>query len=52
MKYRTLGRTGLEGSLVSSGSGGPSKLWQNIGLSSAEQDNLVGGPINYGGIGF
>ena len=52
MKYRTLGRTGLEGSLVSSGSGGPSKLGQNIGLSSAEEDNLVVSPINYGGIGF
>ncbi len=41
MQYRTLGRTGLEVSLVSYGSGGPSKLGQNTGLSPTEQDNLV-----------
>ena len=41
MQYRTLGRTGLKVSLVSYGSGGPSKLGQNTGLSSAEQDRLI-----------
>ena len=41
MQYRTLGKTGLKVSLVSYGSGGPSKLGQNTGLSSAEQDRLV-----------
>lgn len=41
MQYRTLGRTGLKVSLVSYGSGGPSKLGQNTGLSSSEQDDLV-----------
>jgi L-galactose dehydrogenase len=41
MKYRNLGRTELEVSLVSYSSGGPSKLGQNTDLSSAEQDNLV-----------
>jgi hypothetical protein len=46
MKYRTLGRTELEVSLVSYGFGGPSKLGQNTDLSSAEQDNLVVSPFN------
>lgn len=41
MIYRTLGRTGLKVSLVSYGSGGPSKLGQNTGLSSHDQDFLV-----------
>jgi L-galactose dehydrogenase len=41
MQYRTLGKTGLKVSLVSYGSGGPSKLGQNTGLSSTEQDDLV-----------
>ena len=41
MIYRTLGRTGLKVSLVSYGSGGPSKLGQNTGLSSYEQDRLI-----------
>jgi L-galactose dehydrogenase len=41
MIYRTLGRTGLKVSLVSYGSGGPSKLGQNTGLSSNDQDILV-----------
>jgi len=41
MQYRTLGRTGLEVSLVSYGSGGPSKLGQSTGLTAAEQDALV-----------
>ena len=41
MQYRTLGKTGLKVSLVSYGSGGPSKLGQNTGLSSTEQDRLI-----------
>ena len=41
MIYRTLGRTGLKVSLVSYGSGGPSKLGQNTGLSSNDQDALI-----------
>ena len=41
MHYRKLGKTGLEVSLVSFGSGGPSKLGQNTGLSAREQDALV-----------
>ena len=41
MQFRTLGKTGLKVSLVSYGSGGPSKLGQNTGLSPAEQDRLV-----------
>jgi L-galactose dehydrogenase len=41
MEYRTLGRTGLEVSLVSYGSGGPSKLGQSTGLTDGEQDALV-----------
>ena len=41
MRYRTLGRTGLNVSLLSFGSGGPSKLGQNTGLSSNEQNDLI-----------
>ena len=41
MIYRTLGRTRLKVSLVSYGSGGPSKLGQNTGLSSKDQDLLI-----------
>ena len=41
MQYRTLGKTGLKVSLVSLGSGGPSQLGQNTGLSGNEQDSLV-----------
>jgi len=41
MQYRTLGRTGLKVSLMSYGTGGPSKLGQNTGLSSIEQDDLI-----------
>ena len=41
MIYRTLGRTGLKVSLVSYGSGGPSKLGQNTGISSNDQDLLI-----------
>lgn len=48
MHYRTLGRTGLNVSLVSYGSGGPSKLGQNTGLSERDQDNLIGRCIDEG----
>ena len=48
MIYRTLGRTGLKVSLVSYGSGGPSKLGQNTGLSSNDQDTLIHRCINEG----
>ena len=41
MIYPTLGRTGLKVSLVSYGSGGPSKLGQNTGISSNDQDLLI-----------
>lgn len=41
MRYRTLGRTGLKVSLMSYGSGGPSRLGQNTGLSEQEQDGLI-----------
>ena len=41
MQYRKLGKTGLNVSLVSLGSGGPSKLGQNTGLSGDDQDSLV-----------
>ena len=41
MQYRTLGRTGLEVSLMSYGSGGPSRLGQGTGLTDAEQEALV-----------
>jgi aryl-alcohol dehydrogenase-like predicted oxidoreductase len=41
MQYRSLGRTGLQVSLMSYDSGGPSKLGQNTGLSPLGQDTLV-----------
>ena len=41
MHYRTLGRTGLDVSLLSFGSGGPSNLGQSTDLSPKEQDALV-----------
>ena len=41
MRYRTLGKTKLNVSLLSFGSGGPSKLGQNTGLSSHEQSDLI-----------
>jgi len=41
MQYRTLGRTGLKVSIVSLGSGGPSRLGQNTGLSEKESHRLV-----------
>lgn len=41
MRYRTLGKTELNVSLLSFGSGGPSKLGQNTGLSGKEQNDLI-----------
>ena len=41
MIYRVLGRTGLAVSLLSYGSGGPSRLGQSTGLSQNEQDTLI-----------
>lgn len=41
MQYRTLGRTGLEVSLLSQGTGGPSQFGQNKGLLQAEQNRLI-----------
>ncbi|MEX0762223.1 MAG: aldo/keto reductase [Dehalococcoidia bacterium] len=41
MQYRTLGRSGLRVSMLSYGTGGPSKFGQNTGLAAEEQDALV-----------
>jgi len=41
MKYRTLGRTGLRISLVSLGTGGPSRLGQGSGVAEADAHRLV-----------
>jgi L-galactose dehydrogenase len=41
MQYRTLGRTDLHVSLVSLGSGGPSRLGQGSGVSEPEAHRLV-----------
>ena len=41
MEYRTLGRTGLEVSLASFGTGGPSQFGQNKGLEQQQQTALV-----------
>jgi aryl-alcohol dehydrogenase-like predicted oxidoreductase len=48
MQYRTLGRTGLDVSLMSYGSGGPSRLGQGTGLSDSEQEALVRRCIDLG----
>jgi L-galactose dehydrogenase len=59
MQYRTLGRTGLDVSLMSYGSGGPSRLGQGTGLTDREQEallrrcldlgvNLIDSSANYG----
>ncbi len=48
MKYRRLGKTGLEVSLVSFGSGGPSKLGLNTGLTLQEQDHLIKSVLDLG----
>lgn len=41
MHYRNLGLTGLRASLISLGTGGPSRLGQSAGLSGVEQDRLI-----------
>jgi L-galactose dehydrogenase len=41
MQYRALGRTGLRVSLVSLGTGGPSRLGQGSGVSESEAHRLV-----------
>lgn len=41
MRYRTLGRTGLRVSVVSLGTGGPSRLGQGSGVAEAEAHRLV-----------
>src|SRR5919199_112497 len=41
MQYRTLGRTGLRVSLVSLGTGGPSRLGQGSGVAEAEAHRVV-----------
>ena len=41
MQYRTLGRTGLNVSLLGLGSGGASRLGQRYNLSTSETERLV-----------
>src|SRR5438132_14378866 len=41
MKHRKLGRTGFRVSLVSLGTGGPSRLGQGSGVSEPEANRLV-----------
>lgn len=41
MQYRTLGRTGLEVSLLSYGTGGPGGFGRAVGLSAADQARLA-----------
>ncbi len=41
MHYRTLGRTGLNVSLLGLGSGGASRLGQRYKLSASESERLV-----------
>ena len=48
MRYRSLGKTGLKVSLLSFGSGGPSQLGQNTGLSNKEQQDLLNRVIDLG----
>jgi L-galactose dehydrogenase len=48
MQYRLLGRTGLQVSLVSLGTGGPSQFGQRTGLSFAEQQALVRRALDLG----
>ena len=48
MQRRTLGRTGLAVSVVSLGTGGPSRLGQTAGLDFAEQDALVHRALDLG----
>ncbi len=48
MKYRMLGRTGLRVSLVSLGSGGPSRLGQNTGVPEPEAHRLLHTALDIG----
>lgn len=48
MHYRTLGRTGLKVSLLSHGSGGPSRLGQRTGASQDQQIALIRECLDYG----
>jgi len=48
MEYRVLGRTGIRGSLLSYGTGGPSKFGQNTGLGFAEQERLIKACVDLG----
>src|SRR3954453_19761727 len=48
MKYRTLGRTGLQVSLVSLGTGGPSRLGQGSGVVEADAHRLVRRALDLG----
>ncbi len=48
MQYRSLGRTGLQVSVVSLGTGGPSQFGQRTGLSFAEQQALVHRALDLG----
>ena len=48
MKYRTLGRTGIEVSVASLGSGGPSKLGQNRNSTQSYQNRLLKKSLDLG----
>jgi L-galactose dehydrogenase len=48
MQYRTLGHTGLEVSLLSLGTGGPSNLGQAAGLAQRDQTALVRRALDLG----
>lgn len=48
MQFRTLGKTGLKVSLVSFGSGGPSRLGQHGRLTDRQQDALVRRALDLG----
>lgn len=48
MEYRTLGRTGLQVSLVSLGTGGPSNFGQRTGSSFEDQYRLIHGALDLG----
>lgn len=48
MEYRVLGRTGIRISLMSYGTGGPSKFGQNTGLEYAQQERLIKSALDLG----
>ena len=48
MEYRTLGRTGLEVSLVGLGTGGPSQLGQSTGRTASESYRVVRAALDLG----